>query len=135
MFSPFQTRILPPFDPKKVKVAGEGVQPTGLLASIPTSFVVDVRDAGTADLDITIQGPDGRYLQPRIKDNGDGTATVTYTPTEVGKHAVNVKYGGQDVPGAPFVVKTDATGDASKVKIPCKSRCYCRFLFAFGTYM
>lgn len=69
---------------------------------------------------MVLQGPDGRFVQPRINDNGDGTVTVTYTPAEVGRHVVNVKYGGQDVPGAPFVVKTAPTGDASKVKIPGK---------------
>lgn len=61
LYSPFHTRILPGFDPKKVKVTGAGVQPQGLLASIPTSFTVDVREAGNADLDISIQASTPLY--------------------------------------------------------------------------
>lgn len=62
LYSPFQTRILPGFDPKKVKVTGAGVQPQGLLASMPTSFTVDVREAGNADLDISIQASTPSYF-------------------------------------------------------------------------
>lgn len=53
--SPFNTRILPSFDASKVIVTGDGVQPSGVLASLSTSFVIDTRDAGLADLDVLIQ--------------------------------------------------------------------------------
>jgi len=54
-FSPFKTRILPSFDASKVIVSGDGVRPHGVLASLPTSFVIDTREAGLADLDVVIQ--------------------------------------------------------------------------------
>ena len=54
-FSPFKTRILPSFDASKVVVSGDGVRPRGVLASIPTSFLIDTREAGLADLDVIIQ--------------------------------------------------------------------------------
>ena len=47
--------MLPGIDPNKVIVTGNGVQPRGVLASLPTSFLVDTRDAGVADLDVMIQ--------------------------------------------------------------------------------
>jgi len=53
--SPFKTRILPSFDASKVVVSGDGVRPRGVLASLPTSFVIDTREAGLADLDVVIQ--------------------------------------------------------------------------------
>ena len=53
--SPFQTNILPGFDPSKVKVTGDGVKPSGVLASVPVSFTVDTREAGHADLDVVIR--------------------------------------------------------------------------------
>lgn len=56
-------------------------------------------------------------MRPKIQDNGDGTYIVTYTPSEVGRYTVGVKFGGQSVPSAPFHVTTSPTGDASKVKI------------------
>ena len=53
--SPFQTHILPQFDASRVRVTGDGVKPQGVLASIPVSFTIDTRDAGIADLDVSIQ--------------------------------------------------------------------------------
>ncbi|ELU02480.1 hypothetical protein CAPTEDRAFT_100274 [Capitella teleta] len=116
--SPFQTTILPQFDASRVRVTGDGVRPQGVLASMPVSFTIDTRDAGIADLDVAIQGPDGTFVRPKIHNNGDGTFTVTYTPEDVGPYNVSVSFGGQPVPGAPFTVRTSPTGDASKVKIP-----------------
>jgi filamin len=63
------------------------------------------------------QDPQGSFVRPKILDNGDGTYVVTYTPSDVGCYTVGVKYGGQNVPSAPFKVITSPTGDASKVKI------------------
>jgi hypothetical protein len=63
------------------------------------------------------QDPQGGFVRPKILDNGDGTYVVTYTPSDVGVYTVGVKYGGQNVPSAPFKVVTSPTGDASKVKI------------------
>ena len=54
-FSPFKVRVMPGMDPGKVVVSGNGVQPRGVLASLPTTFLVDARKAGTADLDVMIQ--------------------------------------------------------------------------------
>ena len=64
-----------------------------------------------------LQDPTGSYVRPTVEDNGDGTYTVTYTPEDVGRYSISVKFGGEQVPGAPFSVKTQPTGDASKVKI------------------
>ena len=59
--SPFKTRILPSFDASKVVVSGDGVRPRGVLASLPTSFVIDTREAGLADLDVVIQVCNNRH--------------------------------------------------------------------------
>ena len=67
-----------------------------------------------------LQDPQGQFVRPNIKDNGDGTYVVTYTPEDVGPYNVSVKFGGQPVPNAPFRVVTQPTGDATKVKIPGK---------------
>ncbi len=99
-------------------ISGDGVKPHGNLASVPVSFVIDTREAGVADLDVVIQDAQGNYVRPKIQDNNDGTYLVTYTPDDVGVYNVSVTFGGQPVPGAPFTVQTNPTGDASKVKIP-----------------
>ena len=66
---------------------------------------------------LPVQDPSGNYVRPKVQDNGDGTYTVSYTPDDVGRYSIGVKFGGQNVPGAPFSVMTQPTGDASKVKI------------------
>ena len=54
------------FDASKVKVSGEGVKPTGVLASLPVSFTIDSREAGVADVDVNIKvGPSCRLLANR----------------------------------------------------------------------
>ena len=42
-------------DASKVKVYGDGVKPSGVLASLPVSFTVDTSQAGVADVDILIE--------------------------------------------------------------------------------
>lgn len=36
-------------------MTGDGVKPSGVLASIPAKFTIDTREAGTADIDVVIQ--------------------------------------------------------------------------------
>ncbi|KAM7170746.1 filamin-B isoform 1-T2 [Macrochelys suwanniensis] len=50
-----------------------------------------------------------------VVDNGNGTHTVTYTPTQEGPYAISVKYGDEEIPRSPFKVKVLPTYDASKV--------------------
>ena len=50
----FFSQVTPSFDASKVKVTGEGVRGQGVLTPVRVSFVVDTRNAGDADLDITI---------------------------------------------------------------------------------
>ncbi|XP_060691621.1 filamin-B isoform X1 [Hemiscyllium ocellatum] len=51
-----------------------------------------------------------------VIDNGDGTHTVSYTPSLEGPYSVSVQYGDEDIPRSPFRVKVLPTHDASKVK-------------------
>ena len=76
-----------------------------------------------------VQDPYGDFVRPKIMDNGDGTYVVTYTPSDVGRYQVSVKFGGQNVPSAPFYVMTSPTGDASKVKILGKKIASCGRMF------
>lgn len=116
--SPFTSTIQPSFDASKVRVLGDGVSRGGVPASLPVSFTIDTRDAGLSDLDVLITDPAGRNVRQMIDDNNDGTYTVSYRPEDLGNYQVVVRYGGQYVPGAPFVVPAFPVGDASKVRVP-----------------
>ena len=59
-----------------------------------------------------------------VKDNGDGTKTVKYTPEDCGPYEISVTYGGEPVPGAPFKTTAIPTGDASKCKLTGKGCVY-----------
>ncbi|XP_033105527.1 filamin-A-like isoform X5 [Anneissia japonica] len=115
--SPFNTRVLPQFDASKVKVSGPGVQPSGVLASLPVEFLIDTKEAGEAQLAVSIIDATGKPVKPTIVDNGDGTYTVSYTPKDIGPYTILITFGGNKVPGAPFSVSVSPTGDASKCQI------------------
>lgn len=51
-----------------------------------------------------------------VRDNGDGTHTVHYTPATDGPYTVAVKYADQEVPRSPFKIKVLPAHDASKVR-------------------
>ena len=49
-------------------------------------------------------------------DNGDGTYTCKWTPTEEGVHTVDVTFGGEPVRGSPFKVKAVKAPEIEKIK-------------------
>jgi filamin len=117
--SPYQVKVergLRSHDASKVRVYGNGVEPTGVLASLPVSFTVDTTQAGDADVEIIIEDPTGNCIRPEVIDNGMGIYSVTYTPEDVGCYTIPVKFGGDQVPASPFRVGVAEVGDASKVK-------------------
>lgn len=56
------------------------------------------------------KGPDGHPRKVKVSDNGDGTFKAAYTPDDLGNYKINVKYGGKEVPHAPFTVQALPTG-------------------------
>ncbi|XP_063147804.1 filamin-B isoform X4 [Candoia aspera] len=112
--SPFKVPVKDVIDPSKVKVAGPGVG-TAVRARIPQVFTVDTSKAGVAPLEVTVTGPRGLAEPVNITDNGDGTHTVAYTPTQEGPYTVAVKYADEEIPRSPFKLKVLPTYDASKV--------------------
>ena len=50
-------------------------------------------------------------------DNNDGTFKIIYTPKDVDRYTIKVKYGGEPVPKSPWTVNSTPTGDASKCDI------------------
>ncbi|KFO62255.1 Filamin-A, partial [Corvus brachyrhynchos] len=113
--SPFRVRVRDAVDPSKVTCSGPGLGPS-VRARLPQSFTVDVSAAGRAALEVTLLGPTGLPEPVEVRDNGDGTHKVTYTPATDGPYTVSVKYGGQEVPRSPFKVTALPTHDASKVR-------------------
>lgn len=60
------------------------------------------------------QDPEGKPKKANIRDNGDGTYTVSYLPDMSGRYTITIKYGGDEIPYSPFRIHALPTGDASK---------------------
>jgi filamin len=52
-----------------------------------------------------------------LYDHGDGTFILNIKPQEAGKHSLTVKYGGEHVPGSPFMLKISGAPDPAKVRV------------------
>ncbi|XP_077428421.1 filamin B a isoform X1 [Vanacampus margaritifer] len=113
--SPFKVPVEVLVDPSNVKVYGPGVAP-GIRANVPQVFTVDCSSAGLAPLAVTVGGPKGLSEPVEVMDNGDGTHTVSYTPSVEGTYSVAVQYAEEDVPKSPFRVRVLPTHNASKVR-------------------
>ena len=65
----------------------------------------------------SIEGPSQAKID--CKDNGDGSADVTYWPTAPGEYAVHILCDEQDIPQAPYMAQIQPATtefDASKVR-------------------
>ncbi|KAM4039066.1 filamin-C isoform 3-T3 [Anomaloglossus baeobatrachus] len=113
--SPFRVPVKEVVDPSKVKCSGPGLG-AGVRAHVPQTFTVDCSKAGLAPLEVLVHGPSGLAEPVDVRDNGDGTHTVNYTPATDGPYTVSVKYADQEVPRSPFKIKVLPTHDASKVR-------------------
>lgn len=52
--------------------------------------------------------PSGRIGEPNIINNGDGTISISYTPTEAGLHEMDILFDKEHIPGSPVQFYVDA---------------------------
>ena len=98
--SPFKVKAKKGFDPKKVKAFGPGLEKG--ICHEPNQFTIETRNAGKADLGLSIEGP--AEAKMTVKDNRDGSCNVDYVPTVPGKYDIFVKLEDKNIPGSPFNV-------------------------------
>ncbi|VUZ40251.1 unnamed protein product [Hymenolepis diminuta] len=104
-------------DPNAVKCYGPGLSP-GVVAGIPTEFTIDARGAGgPAPFGCELRDDTGEPVPIRVRDNGDLTATVTYTAKKPKKHTVIPTYNGVAVPRAPFRVDVAEPCNPGNVRV------------------
>ncbi|XP_053908181.1 filamin-A isoform X1 [Cuculus canorus] len=115
--SPFKVKALPTHDASKVKASGPGLNTTGVPASLPVEFTIDATDAGEGLLAVQITDPEGKPKKASIRDNQDGTYTVSYVPDMTGRYTILIKYGGDEIPYSPYRIRAVPAGDASKCTV------------------
>uniref|UniRef100_A0A8C8D9D3 Calponin-homology (CH) domain-containing protein n=1 Tax=Oncorhynchus tshawytscha TaxID=74940 RepID=A0A8C8D9D3_ONCTS len=109
--SPFTVEGVMPPDPSKVRAYGPGLQ--GGMVGKAAPFAIDTKGAGTGGLGLTVEGPCEAKIE--CQDNGDGSCSVSYLPTEPGEYAINILFAEQHIPGSPFKAMVQSVFDPSKV--------------------
>lgn len=112
--SPYKVNVIGAFYPNKVMVSGEGLK--GGLLGRDLEVRIDTRKAGPGELTAYCMGPT-KVAHCELEDHHDGTFRLIVRPQEVGRHVLQVKYGGEHVQGSPFAFKVSAQPDASKVRV------------------
>ena len=79
----------------------------------PAEFTIDTKGAGTGGLGLTVEGPTEAKIE--CSDNGDGTCSVSYLPTEAGEYLVNILFEDTHIPGSPFHADVQMPFDPTKV--------------------
>lgn len=95
----------------QVQAYGPGLQ--GGVVGKPAPFAIDTKGAGTGGLGLTVEGPCEAKIE--CQDNGDGSCSVSYFPTEPGEYAINILFADQHIPGSPFKAVVQSLFDPSKV--------------------
>jgi len=97
-------------DPSQSLVFGPGVE-DGVLNTKPATFTIKARDRNGKDVgtggdpfEVKVTDQNGKLLDSPIIDNGDGTYNVSYEPTGVGRHKVDVRLKGKPVGNTPVSV-------------------------------
>ncbi|XP_062843022.1 filamin-B isoform X2 [Trichomycterus rosablanca] len=109
--SPFPVEATLPPDPSKVKAFGPGLK--GGLVGNPAEFTINTKGAGTGGLGLTVEGPTEAKIE--CSDNGDGTCSVSYLPTEPGEYLVNILFENVHIPGSPFHADVQYPFDPTQV--------------------
>ncbi|WOL14430.1 hypothetical protein Cni_G23210 [Canna indica] len=101
-----------PVDPSKCIAAGPGI--AGGTACAPCTFTIVTKDSdsrkiptGGAQLKVKVSpgvGVGGPDQEGMVKDQGDGTYTVTYAVPKRGNYMVHVDCNGKPITGSPFPV-------------------------------
>ncbi|XP_019634647.1 PREDICTED: filamin-C-like [Branchiostoma belcheri] len=105
---PFRCNVI---DPSRVVPIKH--QPRVATAGRLTNFTVTTRDAGEGNTTFIITDPFGSVIPCRV-ENERHEVRAHWTPSDVGRHHVQVLFGGVEVPGSPFVVQSY---DASKISL------------------
>ncbi|KAL4226921.1 hypothetical protein ACF0H5_014899 [Mactra antiquata] len=110
--SPFRVDVGPE---KFTKIVAFGPGLEGGVVNQPACFTVETNGEVGA-LGFSIEGPSQAKID--CKDNGDGSADVTYWPTQPGEYAVHILCNEEDIPQAPYMAQIQPATkdfDASKV--------------------
>jgi filamin len=114
--SPFKVNVEPGTDANKTIAYGPGLE-DGIPDTLPTHFTIEAKDKygnrmekGGDPFEVKITGPNGE-VPAQVTDNGDGTYTVNYEPTDAGKHRIDVTLKDKPISNSPYHVNVKEGAD------------------------
>ncbi|XP_021916471.1 filamin-A isoform X2 [Zootermopsis nevadensis] len=111
--TPYRLACTTGSEPGKVHASGPGLA-HGIVGK-PAEFRIDTRGAGQGGLGVTVEGPCEAAINCR--DNGDGTCSVAYLPTEPGDYGINITFNECHIPGSPFQALVVPDTDLKRIKV------------------
>ena len=71
----------------------------------PAEFTVYTHKAGGAgNVEVVCKDADGNPVEVKMKDNRDGTYSVSYMPIKPGTYTVTIKFASANIPKSPYEV-------------------------------
>ncbi|CAF3681830.1 unnamed protein product [Rotaria sp. Silwood1] len=101
--SPFFTEV---YDPSQVHI---GPLPKDILIGIENTLEINIDNAGNVPLVVSIISPSGINVPIKIDDILTIKKIIRFTPTEIGLHYLNAKFGSDIVSGTPIQMMVNNT--------------------------
>jgi filamin len=100
-------------DSSRAFARGKGVEPKGVTVGQDAPFEVITKNAGRAELKVTLVGPEGKPEPITVKKMDDDTYACNYKPEKPGNYMVSIEYGDQPITDSPFSVVVDQEAAAA----------------------
>lgn len=104
--SPFEIMVGVGAVANKCRAFGEAIdkEPAIFVADLPIKFSVDTSAAGTGTLTTMASRQEDEPVYVYTVREGENHH-LKFNPVEIGDYDVEIKWGGQDIPGSPFLFK------------------------------
>ena len=79
-------------------------------------IAIDATEAGQADINVAVSGPSAKYKDVECVANGDGTFLASFVATQVGKHTIDVTWGGKPAKDIPLIVNVKKAIECSSIR-------------------
>ncbi|KAL7864739.1 hypothetical protein AOLI_G00161590 [Acnodon oligacanthus] len=89
--NPYEFQVIPRDDKEEMKIYGLGLE-SGICFQVPQTFRINSSETGKPPETVVVMTPNGKTELMDLKDNGDGTYRVNYSPSVEGPHSLMVKY-------------------------------------------
>ncbi|XP_078339973.1 filamin-A-like isoform X11 [Crassostrea virginica] len=108
--TPLKVNAYPVGDATKCRIT-EGLENTTVPVNKETVICVDASQAGEGKVTCRIRSPSGNDIDIDIVENPDGTFSLLFTPQMMGAYTINIKFGGQSVPGGEYDIQVLTSND------------------------